>query len=145
MPRRGSNSASAEIRLPSLEQILELNRDFTTNPDRGGGTYIPETNNLLHPGSLEHILYATQYRIFGVDRYPGLIEKAGAIGHCIIRKHIFVDGNKRTGMATCLQTLYVNGYELEIPSPEIIEIGVSIEEAQLSLEEFIAWLKSKIH
>jgi len=35
----------------------------------------------------------------GEDLYPVLLEKAAALGFCIIMNHPFVDGNKRTGHA----------------------------------------------
>jgi len=41
----------------------------------------------------------------GFEFYPGLIDKAAALGFFLIRNHPFVDGNKRVGhaaMETCL-------------------------------------------
>jgi death-on-curing protein len=52
---------------------------------------------------------------YGGQKYPSLIEKAGAILYSIVHGHSYYDGNKRTGLlTTCLFLLY-NGYVLHVP------------------------------
>src|SRR4030043_1030151 len=49
------------------------------------------------------------------QKYPSVIEKAGAILYSIVHGHSYYDGNKRTGLlTTCLFLLY-NGYVLHVP------------------------------
>ena len=65
-------------------------------------------SNFSKASSLEYILDAIQYPIYGVDKYPSLIEKAAALTWWIIEGHIFIDGNKRTGMQALIEFLEIN-------------------------------------
>jgi len=102
---------------------------------------------LLNPGSLEWVLEAIQYPLFGVARYPTLVEKAAILAWTIIDGHVFWDGNKRTGMSALETLLILNGYQLNATDDEIEKIALQIADAAASgysFEEFVRWLRSKI-
>ncbi len=47
--------------------------------------------------------------IFGMTIYPDIYHQAGAYMFYILKNHIFLDGNKRTGLACALTFLQWNG------------------------------------
>jgi death on curing protein len=115
----------------TIENICEINKEWITIY---GGRYEGD-NNFLHKESLEYILNAIQNKIYGVDRYPSLIDKAAALALCIIGGHVFNDGNKRTGMQAAIELLEINGAIISIDSESIVKIALKIAENKISLEE----------
>jgi death-on-curing protein len=57
--------------------------------------------------------------------YPTLKEKAAALAHHIISRHVFVDGNKRTGIHICWAFLQSNDTKLALDL-SIIELAETI-------------------
>lgn len=77
---------------------------------------------------------------FGVDLYPDLAAKAGALAHAIVRGHPFSDGNKRVAVAALDLMLTVNGAELRADNQAIYELAMAAA-AGLRREELIAWVR----
>jgi len=50
---------------------------------------------------------------FDGEYLNGLFEMAASYIICLTIRHPFVDGNKRTALASALTFLYLNGYEIE--------------------------------
>ena len=50
---------------------------------------------------------------FDREYLNGLFEMAASYIICLTIRHPFVDGNKRTALASALTFLYLNGYEIE--------------------------------
>ena len=132
------------MKYPSLEDIIRTNRYHL----KRAGQSIIGSDNLKERGSLEWVLDAVQHPLFGVDPYPGIVEKAARITWTIVGGHVFWDGNKRTGMSVLLTFLRMNGYRLDVTDSEIVEIALRIAKANtevsFSLEEFVHWLRDKI-
>ena len=82
--------------------------------------------------------------IFAVDRYPSLEEKACALAYAIIRGHVFVDGNKRTGTAVLFQTLELNGRTLESDQDNLVATIESLAAGSLDFEAFVAWVRAHL-
>jgi death-on-curing protein len=55
-----------------------------------------------------------QVTVFGVDAYPGLVDKAAALLQSLARNCALVDGNKRLAWAAAWTFLYINGIELAV-------------------------------
>ncbi|HEX2953427.1 MAG TPA: type II toxin-antitoxin system death-on-curing family toxin [Bacillota bacterium] len=82
---------------------------------------------------IESIL-AQQYPYFGVDKYPGVFDKAAMLLFFFTKGHCFVDGNKRVGIGSAIVFLMINGYEDNLDDNEgyrkTLEIaGCNIEDA----------------
>jgi death-on-curing protein len=110
------------LRFPTREDIVRLNRRLV---EETGGEFVPP-DNLMNPGSLEWVLEAIQYPLFGVDQYPTLADKAALLAWIIIEGHVFHDGNKRTGMATLISFIRLNGYQLDVSPDEIVEVALRV-------------------
>ena len=148
MGQTGRPVTSPHLEYPTREDIVDLNR---THIARFGGEFIPP-DNLLNPGSLEWVLEAIQYPLFGVDRYPSLEEKAATLAWIIISRHVFYDGNKRTGMSAMIIFLEANGYLFQAPDDEIIEAALQIAQVETgdaggeySFQAFVEWVRKNVN
>ena len=66
--------------------------------------------------SLQSIIEKPNRVLFGVKSpYQDLVSKAAVLMEAITRWHIFIDGNKRTGLMTAFLYLYLNQTYLAIP------------------------------
>lgn len=129
----------SEIVYPSIEQIVDVNRRMI---EKSGGSFtLP--SNLINEESLMYILTAIVYPIFGQYLFPTLIEKAAGLAYEIISAHVFLDGNKRTGLHIAWEFLKANGVEINLDeSSEEIAVKIATEEA--NREDLVNWLINHI-
>jgi len=129
---------------PSRMDIVRLNRRHI---ETAGGEYFP-LENLINPGSLEWVLDAIQYPLFGVDHYPTIAEKAAILAWTIIDGHVFYDGCKRTGMSALDGFLRWNGYRLDATNDEIVEVACSIAKGNTNegfpYDQFVRWVRDRL-
>lgn len=125
----------------SLDDICEINREWIR---LYGGRYVAVDNNLCNRASLVYILEAIQHPIFGIDRFPSLIDKAAALAWWIIEGHIFNDGNKRTGMQAAIELLEINGATTHFDSDSIVEIAIEIASGKVSVQELVSIFTSYV-
>ena len=85
------------------------------------------------------------YAGFG-DRefYPTKEEKGARLGYTLITNHAFVDGNKRIGMYVMLTFLEVNGLRVNCTDEEVVHVGLSVAEGQMTYEELLAWVREHV-
>lgn len=128
---------------PTRERIIDLNRRLI----RDTGGFYGGTDNLKNADSLEWVLEAIRYPLFGIDLYPTLVEKAAALAWKIISDHVFHEGNKRTGIAALKIFIEVNGYDLNANEDEYFEIALNIANGSLSsyhFDDFVLWIRKRI-
>lgn len=68
-----------------------------------------------------------------------MFEKAAALTESIIRRHPFVDGNKRTGISSGAYLL--STFELTATNEELEELAVAVATGSLTLEQMAQWLE----
>ena len=124
-----------EISIPSVEQICDVNRRIL---EQSGGRFVPP-RNLHNVNPLEYILEAITHSVFEHDIFPSLKEKAAALAFEIIASHVFIDGNKRTGIHIAWEFLQSNGVEIYI-NMSIVDLSVRLAEGDANSEELIVWL-----
>ena len=78
------------------------------------------------------------------ELYVTVGEKAAALGFSMILNHPFIDGNKRIGHAVVETFLMLNGFEIEAPVDEQGRIVLAIAAGELSREQFVEWLESRV-
>ena len=79
--------------------------------------------------------------VFGEPAYPSLAAMAAAYIFGIAKGHAFLDGNKRTGLATGGAFLYVNNIERALVHPawaDIVEAVVNNIIDRETLVQFVA-------
>lgn len=77
----------------------------------------------------------------GEDLYPDIFTKAVALGHFLVLKHPFADGNKRTAWETMKRFLAENDIRLKVARGEIVDLTLRIEDKSLGVEHIASWFK----
>ena len=72
---------------------------------------------------------------------PGVFDLAAAYAFGIIRDHLFVDGNKRTGFLAAYIFLGLNGWELIAPEAETVAAILTLACGEMDEAGFSAWLQ----
>lgn len=121
------------IRYLTLIEVLELHRKIL---EQSGGAV-----SIRDIGFLESAIAQPRMTFDGEDLYPGLLEKAAALGFSIIMNHPFVDGNKRTGHAAMETFLVLNGLEINASVDEQERVVLAIVSGKLGREAFVEWLR----
>lgn len=76
----------------------------------------------------------------GEELYPDLYHKAAALMESLINSHPFVDGNKRSGIASAAMFLRLKGYQLTASNEELESFVLSIARGEVSVEAIAEWL-----
>lgn len=125
----------------SFDQIIEINRQQIKH---FGGLFNSLNNNVANSDTLNFILETLDGEIFGKTLYPSIAEKAAALGWHIISRHVFQDGNKRTGLMACQILLEINGYNLYLTRDDIVDeevfVILEVAKSRMDLEEFTRWV-----
>ncbi|MGZ8429438.1 MAG: type II toxin-antitoxin system death-on-curing family toxin [Candidatus Deferrimicrobiaceae bacterium] len=92
------------------------------------------------PGLLSSALARPRNRrLYGASR--SLFDLAAAHGIAIAANHPFVDGNKRVALAVLYVFLERNGYRLEAPETDAVDVMIRLAAGQLDEPGLSAWLK----
>ncbi len=104
--------------------------------DATGGSKGVREKNLL-----ESVCNTPFGNYFGKELYPDIYLKAAVIVNSLVNNHVFIDGNKRTGLAIMEYFLYKNGYTVT-NSKEQKEIFVlSFATSNPDLADIAVWIK----
>ena len=118
-----------EIKYLTTEEILEIHDEIIK--ETGGHT------GIISKGNIEFVI--SQMEI------PKNVErKAAILFHGILTKHPFVDGNKRTAIASAETFLKENGKVFIAGDKKLWEIVHDISEGKLKFEEVVIWIKKNI-
>ena len=94
-------------------------------------------------GRLESAIAAPRQEAFGESLYPSIFEKAAVLLRAIIADHLFVDGNKRTGMMSALVFLNLNGQDTTaLTDKELEDFAVQVAIEHLDIPTIAAWLRA---
>jgi death-on-curing protein len=72
---------------------------------------------------------------------PDLIELAAFYTAGIVRNHLFVDGNKRTGFAIGIAFLELNGFVLQATEEDATQAVLGLAAGDLDEAGYAAWLR----
>ena len=75
------------------------------------------------------------------EAYPDLFMKAAVLGHSLLKNHPFVDGNKRTAIASIGMFLEENGYQLIQSKGHLYRLALEIENNSMPEDKIALWLK----
>lgn len=90
-------------------------------------------------GALEAAVQRPWGASFGQAHFEGVWDKAAALVESIIKRHPFVDGNKRTGVFAGARLLDLEGYDLRATSEELVGLALRIAEVEMGVEEISRW------
>ena len=80
---------------------------------------------------------------FGHEHFPTPFDKAAALAESIIRRHPFVDGNKRTAMYAAAYLLETFRYELKADQQGLEDFAVSIAEGGVESADIALWFEHR--
>lgn len=122
------------MRYFTLEEILELH--FRVVQDFGG------SHGVRDEGRLKSLVEAPQLVAFSLEQYTAVFEKAAVYLRNCIADHIFVDGNKRTGVVLAGVFLMRNSVRLNVSPKELEDFAVDVAVKHLEIAQIAAWLEA---
>lgn len=122
------------MRYFTLEEILELH--FRVVQDFGG------SHGVRDEGRLKSLVEAPQLVAFSLEQYTSVFEKAAVYLRNCIADHIFVDGNKRTGVVLAGVFLMRNSVRLNVSPKELEDFAVDVAVKHLEIAQIAAWLEA---
>jgi death-on-curing protein len=118
----------------TLAEVVEIHGDQI---DRYGGADGIRDVNLLSSA------VATPYASFsGSFLHQDIFAMAAAYAYHISQNHPFVDGNKRTALASALVFLELNGVRVMDPKEKLYESMIALAAGKLNKAEFAEILRS---
>ncbi|TWT12067.1 type II toxin-antitoxin system death-on-curing family toxin [Streptococcus sp. sy004] len=119
----------------SEEDLIFLNQALITR-------YSPnEPVGVLDKASLNMIVNLPQLDVFGQEMYENLFDKAMIFFVQLVKKHCFVNANKRTAVYALIKFLRLNGYHLVAEVKELVDFSVDVAMEPLSDENMKKWSK----
>lgn len=96
-------------------------------------------------GSLEAAIARPHVAFGGSEMFPGLFAKAAALMESVIQRHPFVDGNKRTGVASAVYLLRRHGYRLAgVSNARLVELSLNVAAHRMSTTELGSWFEEHV-
>ena len=123
-----------EILFLSTEQVLEIHREMI---ERYGGD--PGVRDI---GIIESAVMMPQQTFGGLWLHPTMGAMAAAYLFHLCSNHGFVDGNKRTALATALVFLDANGHQLEFTRVELERMTLYVAASKLDKDRLTRKFKS---
>lgn len=71
-----------------------------------------------------------------------LAKLAAEYGFGLARNHAFLDGNKRVALAATNVFLILNGFEIEAPEPEVVNMMLRLADGRLRRSRYAEWIRS---
>lgn len=119
-----------------LDEVLRLHE---LSIQRYGGSL-----GLRDLGLLESALAAPKQTMFGDDLYPDVAAKAAILLFALVKNHPFVDGNKRTGFASLIRFLRINGFILQASNDELYQFAMETATSILDKDAMGAWISAHL-
>jgi death-on-curing protein len=121
------------MRYLTINQVLEI---YHRVMQQSGGLI-----GIRDLGALESAVAQPRVTFGGEELYPTIVNKASALGFSLIQNHPFVDGNKRTGHAAMETFLVMNGYAIDAPVDEQVQVILQVASSELRRDGFTDWLR----
>jgi death-on-curing protein len=125
----------SEERAVTLEDLIFIHSAAIA---RYGGA-----SGIRDAGSLEAAIARPCTSFGGSEMFPGPFAKAAALMESVIQRHPFVDGNKRTGVASAVYLPRRHGYRLAgVANAELVELSLNVAAHRMSTTELGSWFEA---
>jgi death-on-curing protein len=121
--------------------MIWLTRDMVEAFHRESLARFGGADGLRDPGLLESAL-ARPENIHAYEPDADLFRLAATFCGGIVKNHLFVDGNKRTGVLGAVVFLGLNGIDLEFDEPTIVTMIYGLAAGEVAEERLAAWLRA---
>jgi len=98
-------------------------------------------SGLLSAEALEDCIRLPRGAFFNQEAYPSLWLKAASLLHCLVTRHPFIDGNKRTGWIAGKFFLFLNGYHLKAETGIAETMVTNVAKGELEISGIVHWIK----
>lgn len=118
--------------------LIAINQNIIKRSKKGSA-------GVQYPEGLDIVIEQPKQVVFGHELYPSIWLKAAFILQKITKKHIFVDGNKRTALAATTFFLLKNGYDLDFDDNEGFKFILAVtnsEDSEKNMKYAADWLKA---
>ena len=119
----------------TLDEVLAIQAEQI---ERHGGT-----EGLRDSGLLESALAMPAATYGGEFLHSTLFEMAAAYLFHLCNNHPFLDGNKRTALATCLVFLWLNDLDVVADPDEIAELVLGVADGSLGKAQVAVYLEDR--
>lgn len=123
---------------PTFLDVSDVLTIYHDQVERYGGSFGIRDRNLL-----ESAVAVPQSGFGGTYAHSDLFEMAAAYLYHLVRNHPFVDGNKRTGTASALVFLELNGWSLECEEDDLVELVLGVAEGRIEKAVVAAFLRDR--
>ena len=72
---------------------------------------------------------------------PDLFSLAASYGYALTKNHGFIDGNKRVAFMAIYIFLGLNGYDLDAPEEEVVDVIMRLSSGGLDEDKLAIWLR----
>ncbi|WP_366553830.1 type II toxin-antitoxin system death-on-curing family toxin [Aquibaculum sediminis] len=122
------------IALPSAEVLIQLHKELLDEHGGAGGIRDREALDAALARPQQLLAYANQDHV-------SVFELAAALAVSLIRRHPFVDGNKRISFMALGVTLGLNNQHLDAPEREATDVMIALAAGTLDEQQFSAWVE----
>ena len=123
-------------KFPTLDEVVAIH--FRVTEKTGGSQGVRDWDLLASA------LGRPQATFGGEDLYPNILLKAAALLQSLSSNHPFIDGNKRTALATLEYFLFINDKKIKATQKEKVELTLWSENKKPTIEEIANWVKKHI-
>ena len=92
-----------ELRYVNKRMIVAINKLCI---ELSGGSPVSGKTNMSSGQNLGFVEGIRTNKVYGKEPYPSIFHQAGAYFFYILKNHPFIDGNKRTALATAITFLF---------------------------------------
>jgi len=124
------------MKYPTLDEVVAVH--FRVAQKTGGSSGVRDWD------LLSSALARPQASFSGQDLYPDIFLKAAALIQSLILNHPFVDGNKRTALASMEYFLYLNGASIKNTQKEKVSFTIWVENKKPTIEQIADWIRKYI-
>lgn len=118
--------------------LIAINKNVIKRSKKG-------SSGVQYPEGLDVVIEQPKQVVFGHELYPNVWLKAAFILQKITKKHIFVDGNKRTALVATTFFLFKNGYDLKFNDDEGFKFILAVtnsDDSEKNMKYAADWLKA---
>ena len=126
-----------KITFLTLSEVIEIHSNQIKL--YGGKEGIRDISLLSSAVAMPYATFSGEYL------HRDIYEMAAAYAFHICQNHAFIDGNKRTALASSLVFLELNGISIADPEDKLYEALMNIASGKLSKESFAEILRSIAH
>ena len=116
-----------------LEDIALLNEEVVTVFGGAGVGFKDE--NLA-----QSLIPSLNQEVFGEKLYPTIYDKISFLVFSIIANHVFIDGNKRTGILVLEITCYKNNLTLTCSEDDLVQLALDVDDSKMNKDDVKDWI-----